>query len=886
MAINGTGVQIFLYKYHDLTATGVLQQKLDLIGIVEDFISMIFIRSWAGVGDWQIVMPTESPKTQLFREAQFIKIHDKACGFINQEETVVDDENNTTTFKGSELKGLTSLRIIDPTSFSGATVTMSVGELKKRLIDENICSATDSERVIPSFISSTSTEFQAGPNVKYHPVYAELGEVTESLSSSTDTGWYADIKRTSQQIAPASKNRLIWERDGYPYRTNVMTGAYINSSGVVTPSPGDAYTDYIKVGNRNSATPMVFYGIHKGTRNGNKRIHLYEETDYETYTWRTQIGVQQNVTPNSAYQIYFTIPAGMNYYIRCSFVEADEDVMLEATPKTSYEPYHDAVYDTFDRIVWEPSLLGLDCTKDKTQTQLEAGDEPVIISYNLDTLYKSSLSLTRHLPNVAYVAGQGQGQDRTIAIVDEYDKTGLDRFEKLIDARDLADETALPQRGLEYLAQFGTNIAYTGEATNALLSRYPYTPWYWDQPSPNRYDDSVEIGNYGTFVDEINNFTCDFEITAITEVYEEDTFRIELQFGYDANNLNDNLSILASRTQGLLNADPVSGGGGGSEIYLKYWLGIKDGVGPTLKLLPSNAAETAYAGEQSIVGNYGGYLSLIAKNSKDSDATSRTLKLNDSSAQSNIKDALQLVNRVNGTDTTYSILHTGNITSWRYSTLNCTNLNATGNIFTTGTASSGGNIYTNNGDIYTDAGGIYTNSGDIYTDDGSIYTMGGDISATGDISAGGAIDANSASITNTVSCKKVHIEDNYYPIFELKPTYNSTTRVIRVEGSYAGNVSLQCWTDSTGNTRRSIVLYDNTAQTNVANALQIAEATSGTWKYYKVFHQGNASFVGMVVWSDSSSSWPTIVSQYGGTWESYGSVTSGNKTYYAYHRTA
>ena len=884
MAISGTGVEIFLYKYHDNTVSGALGQKLDLIGVVEDFISIIFTRSWTGIGDWEIVMPSDSDKITLFKQAQFIKIHNKACGFINQEETVIDDESNTVTFRGSELKGLVSLRVIDPTSFTG-DVTMSVGELKARFINENISQA-DSDRLIPSDVL-VGYDFQAGSDVTYHPVYADMGDVITNLSAATDTGWYADIQYKTAQVQPASKNKLVWERDGYPDKTNVFTGAYINSSGVVTPSPGDAYTDYLKLGNNNSATPMVFYGIHKGERNGNKRVHLYEMTAPDVYTWRAQIGVAQNVTPNSAYSINFAVPKGLNYYIRCSFVEADEDVMLEVTPKTSYEPYHDAVYETFDRIEFHPSLLGLDCTKDRTQSQLEAGDEPLILSYNLDTLYNSTLENTRFLPNVAYVAGQGQGAERTVVVVNENNKTKLDRFENLIDARDISDPSALPQRGIEYLSQFGTNIAYTCEASKALLGRYTYTPWFWENPEGGRtssYDDSVEIGNYGTFVDEKANFSCDFQITSITEVYEEDTFRLELQFGYNANNLNDNLSILSSRTQGLINADPSSGGGGGGSTYLKYWLGIKDGEYVKLKLLPSNAAESSYAGEQGLIGAYGGYVSLLAQNVKDNTNNSRTLKLQDSTAASNVRDALKLVNRVNGTDTEYTVLHSGNIGSYRWSTLYCTTLNASGNIYTSN--ANGANIYTTKGNLYTSAGDIYTGSGDIYTDDGSIYTMGGDISATGAISAGGAIDADSASITNTVSCKKVHIEDNYYPMFELKPTNGSTTRVSRVEGSYGGNVSLQCWTDSTGNTRRSLVLYDNTAQSNVGSALQIAEANSGTWKYYKVFHQGNASFVGMVVWSDSSSSWPTIVSQYGGTWESFGSVTSGNKTYYAYHRTA
>lgn len=786
----GIGMEIWLYKFHDITASGDQAQKLDVIGIVDEYISCIFTRSWTGVGEWQIVMPNDSNKTQLFREADFIKIHDKACGFIDQEETIVNNDNNTTTFVGKELKGITSLRVLDPSSFDGTDVYDYSGGLKRRFISENISNASQ-DRKIPSVINTFW--FVAGKKIHYHPVYSNLAETIEDISKTVDTGWYADIQPVSATISEASKNMLVRpEEERLTSKSvNVEYGYSISDIGDTVEWKEDedgARSGFISViPNRQ----LYFYGIHTSDAIEIKQVLAYTSKNESSFV--DVLGVEVVEDPNTAYELSFQVPSNV-WYIRVVFDKTDNDVMLEYAPKTSYDPPHDATYETFDRIVFYPSIEGLDCTKDGTQTQLEGADWPLIISDNSDTLYSSTFSRTKYLPNVAYVAGQGQGTDREIAIVNEQQKTGIERFETLIDARDVSDTTALPQRGVEYLSQFGTNISYTCEASNALLSRYPYTPFDWGD-NYDQFDDSIEIGNYGTYIDEINNIEVDFQITSITEVYEENSFRLELQFGYDANNLSDNLSILASRTQSLLNADPNSIDGAG-EAWLKYWLGIKTGSAPYITLLPDPASGETVSNEAKIMANDSGEFTLSLT---DTNSATRYLNLATSSVESELVNSLKIGSIINGTATEYTILNSGNLSTFMPSNISCTSLTASGTV------------------------------------------KGKNLTATNNITATNTITCANISVTNQVSCKLAHIEDTMYPMFELKPTQDSTTKVQRVEGSYVGEVSLQAWADSTGENRTVLSVYDPAYHSALDGRIAMRQCVDGTWTTYNMLHSGNVS---------------------------------------------
>ena len=136
-----------------------------------------------------------------------------------------------------------------------------------------------------------------------------------------------------------------------------------------------------------------------------------------------------------------------------------------------------------------------------------------------------------HNSNCALVAGQGEGVNRSIVYVND-SVAGWNRNELYVDARDIDDNSLLPQRGTEKLAEYGTDTTLLVEPSNFLL---------------NTYRSGYDLGDIGTYVP--LNFAV--RLTKITEVYENNAFSLTYDFGYDAHTLSQRLNRMAKNTTTL-----------------------------------------------------------------------------------------------------------------------------------------------------------------------------------------------------------------------------------------------------------------------------------------------------------------------------------------------
>ncbi len=75
-------MNIYCYTYENGRAV--------LSGVVDDFISCAFTRSYSGIGEWQIVISNYSIGAPILRNAHFIKITDGVCGIVNTSSIVID----------------------------------------------------------------------------------------------------------------------------------------------------------------------------------------------------------------------------------------------------------------------------------------------------------------------------------------------------------------------------------------------------------------------------------------------------------------------------------------------------------------------------------------------------------------------------------------------------------------------------------------------------------------------------------------------------------------------------------------------------------------------------------------------------------------------------
>lgn len=163
----------------------------------------------------------------------------------------------------------------------------------------------------------------------------------------------------------------------------------------------------------------------------------------------------------------------------------------------------------------------------------QVDNPPVIFSTEFGTLLNLSFAESKlEYKNVAIVAGQGEGIDRTIVQVGE--ATGKDRYEVFIDARDVSDtegegeeEVARPQADVE---------AELKERAEEKLEEFKQTIFLEGQALDNsaqQFEHDYFVGDIVTLQDKGWGVTIDVRITSAKEVVEDHRKSIELTYDND-----------------------------------------------------------------------------------------------------------------------------------------------------------------------------------------------------------------------------------------------------------------------------------------------------------------------------------------------------------------
>lgn len=368
---------IYCYKYGE--------PKLSLLGVIDDFTSFNFTRSYSGIGEWQLVLDGSSLNAQRVKGMDFISIGEDKAGLVQHYEDTIEDGEHTLTFSGVELKGLASRRIvIPPTGEAYETFTKSSPEyVIANLLTNQLLNPTVANRKI----AGTLLEYaQSTTKIRYDGRYQNLEEEIETLATAYNVGWCAYI----------SDNVIKWK-------------------------------------------------------------------------------------------------------------------------------------------IWN----GVD------RTAAQTTNNRMILSYDYGTMNNSSLTIEDQVPTYMVIAGQGEGVDRAIAIIDK-EKSALTRIETFLDARDIKDDSLLPQRGEQNLAEYGDEINYTATLSNQAA---------------NQYRNDFDLGDIGTIKDDKIENDLDYRITAIEEVYEENQLSINMTFGYDKNQLKDAIKRMNNKRDSLLALEGSAGSG-------------------------------------------------------------------------------------------------------------------------------------------------------------------------------------------------------------------------------------------------------------------------------------------------------------------------------------
>ena len=166
------------------------------------------------------------------------------------------------------------------------------------------------------------------------------------------------------------------------------------------------------------------------------------------------------------------------------------------------------------------------------------GNIPVVFSFDLDNLsrllYEEDGS---DYCTVAVVASEGTGENRKVVEVGETEKTGVDRFELYVDARDIQSENEdgttisdeeleelMSQRGLEKLSEHKKFISMDGTINTGSMS-YTYKKDFYKGDYVSVY--STELNKY-----------FNLQISSVSKSISNGVEYLDFEFGYDKATVN------------------------------------------------------------------------------------------------------------------------------------------------------------------------------------------------------------------------------------------------------------------------------------------------------------------------------------------------------------
>ena len=159
----------------------------------------------------------------------------------------------------------------------------------------------------------------------------------------------------------------------------------------------------------------------------------------------------------------------------------------------------------------------------------------------------ATFSLAVDRKTVGYVAGQGEGENREILVLND-NLSGMDRKELFIDARDITegDSAALKDRGTSKLNEF--------KATDSTEF----------EVSTRNYREKWDLGDIVSFYDKKMDYYNEDQIVSVQEKFEDNVFGVEVTFGEPVRNITADIS---SNTEDIKTETRTSSDLGGDKTY-------------------------------------------------------------------------------------------------------------------------------------------------------------------------------------------------------------------------------------------------------------------------------------------------------------------------------
>lgn len=171
----------------------ILTTDMDIVGEIDNYESMFFIRSWHGIGSIELRINRYKKHAYALQKDSLILVgNDLNKVFIIKHREIELDENGKITenwlIKGYALKSIVAQRITMPPLHTAYDNRSSNAEtVMKHYINTNIINPVDSRRRIPNLVIAPN--LQRGIPISYSSRFKNLAEEMSTLSLASGLGW-------------------------------------------------------------------------------------------------------------------------------------------------------------------------------------------------------------------------------------------------------------------------------------------------------------------------------------------------------------------------------------------------------------------------------------------------------------------------------------------------------------------------------------------------------------------------------------------------------------------------------------------------------------------------------------------------------------------------
>lgn len=180
----------------------ILSPTLEQLGEITEYVSIIFTRSWHGVGDFQLIVHREANLVNQITKGSFIALDRNKVAIVKHREIQLDENGKATEnwlFKGWTLKGLTRQRITEPPSNTAYDNKSGNAEtVMKHYIDRHLVNPPNPDRVIPNLVIAPNQN--RGSQISWQSRFKVVAEDLEEISLASNLGWDITLDTVNNQF--------------------------------------------------------------------------------------------------------------------------------------------------------------------------------------------------------------------------------------------------------------------------------------------------------------------------------------------------------------------------------------------------------------------------------------------------------------------------------------------------------------------------------------------------------------------------------------------------------------------------------------------------------------------------------------------------------------